>query len=211
MGIPLTKGPHHQQEQQSGPEAIRVSEALGGGSTQQVGSDATNMASPPDSAPAVTLETEEDAAMTTGGGEAEGEPFLQRSLHFRRAAALPMLPREQPRRQTARRPGAPPHLQSKTAAPAAAALPRSISPGGACAGLTTPDAFESGGDSNGGGDGEGLKEVTLRTAPQDARFPTANQVGAPAGCLPWGALFCTPCCLLCLADWLPTASSPSEL
>ena len=75
MGIPVTKGPHHhhhqQQKQQQGPEATRVSEALGGESTQQVGSDATNMASPADSVPAVALETEEEAAVG-----AVGEPSL---------------------------------------------------------------------------------------------------------------------------------------
>ncbi|EFN52663.1 hypothetical protein CHLNCDRAFT_138605 [Chlorella variabilis] len=38
--------------------------------------------------------------------------------------------------------------------------------------VTTTDNGNGGG---GGGDGQALKEVTLRTAPQDARFPTSNQ------------------------------------
>lgn len=56
--------------QHSGPDAIRVSEALSGESTQEVGSDATNMASSMDSVPAVAADPQGDALRTVMGERA---------------------------------------------------------------------------------------------------------------------------------------------
>lgn len=58
-------------------DAIRVSEALSRESTQEVGSDATNMASPMDSVPAVAADPQGDALATVMRHD-EGERGPQR-------------------------------------------------------------------------------------------------------------------------------------
>jgi hypothetical protein len=107
-------------------------------------------------------------------------------------------------------PPTPPPVQD--CSPCRRCPPRSNLPCRAYAGLTAPDAFETGRDSNGGGGEEGLKEVTLRTAPQDARFPTANQVGALPCCLPALPNLCMPALLphlpACLLPGLPATTKP---
>ncbi|PRW21088.1 Peptide-N(4)-(N-acetyl-beta-D-glucosaminyl)a sparagine amidase F [Chlorella sorokiniana] len=101
----LVNGSEPRGSKHSGPDAIRVSEALSGESTQEVGSDATNMASAMDSVPAVAADPQGDALRSVMRQD-EG------------------------------------------------------------------DTTGAGGDNGGS---SGLKPVTLRTAPQDARFPTTNQ------------------------------------
>lgn len=122
------------------PEAIRVTEALSGESTQEVGGDATNKAGPEDSQPAAEAKREDDSMADEGEGcqPSTPPPLLALGDHMREfLSGLLML-----------------SLKQMTAGN----------------GLGTPVAALAGTPR------DQLKEVTLRTAPQDARFPTTNQV-----------------------------------
>ena len=77
--MPMTKTAHHlhhphpaSPKEAEHPDAIRVAGALGGKSTDEVGADATDMASPADSVPAVAANPEADALQTALEGSNEG-------------------------------------------------------------------------------------------------------------------------------------------